>query len=340
MFQSATLKLTGWYLLFLMVISILFSVTVYDLSSHEISAGFIRVQSNLLGGNPTPSPSTAPMFRRGDFRGEASQASSNILIDLLYVNAIILVGGGFGSYALARRTIRPIEEAHEAQSRFTSDASHELRTPLAAMKTEIEVALRDKNATTTDLRETLDSNLEEVEKLARLSEMLLNLSRLEHDKLSREKIDLYKLTVSVISMFNQPASRIAITAHQHPKVMANEPAITELISILVDNALKYSPKKSLVSIRISSNPRQVIFEITNTGPGIGPKVLPYIFDRFFRADSSRTGNEKKGYGLGLALASKIVSLHHGELTATSAIDHATTFVVSLPIIRQTQAKNQ
>lgn len=89
--------------------------------------------------------------------------------------------------------------------------------------------------------------------------------------------------------------------------------------ILVDNALKYSPSDSLVTIKLSKRNNKACFEITNTGEGISPDDLPHIFDRFYRADGSRTGGKKSGYGLGLALAKKIVEIHNGDLYASSAI---------------------
>lgn len=335
MFHSATLKLTGWYLLILMVISILFSVVVFNLSSHEIDIRLQRFQINLLH-DPTLNNDESSNTMRN---GETQTAENNILIGLFYANLVILIGGGFGSYALARRTLRPIEEAHDAQSRFTSDASHELRTPLAAMKAELEVVIRDPKASKDDLREILVSNLEEVEKLSRLSEMLLNLSRLEHDKLEQGPVNLYKLTADAIARFNVSSKRISIVAHTHNIiVVGNDIAIFELISILIDNALKYSPSSSLVTVHLLTTGRQGSFEITNTGPGIKEDLLPHIFDRFYRADSSRSG--KKGYGLGLALAKRIVEIHKGELTATSAQNHSTTFRFALTIFKSTQTNNQ
>lgn len=329
MFQSATLKLTGWYLLILMVLSLIFSIAIYNIASHEINVRLEHLQVSLLD-----LPGRAPMMNNSFRNGESQEASSNLSVGLFYANLFILIVGGIGSYILAKRTLRPIKEVHEAQSRFTSDASHELRTPLAAMKTELEVVLRDKSATQDDMKEVLVSNLEEVEKLTYLSEMLLNLSRLEHDKLDNGPVDLYKLTKDILRHLNLPQDRIALSAHKHYTVEANPAAIRELILILIDNALKYSPDKSLVMIALSSSNRFVSFEITNTGDGIDPAKLPHIFDRFYRADSSRTSNHKKGYGLGLALAKKIVELHNGELTASSAPKQATTFTVQLPISKK------
>ncbi len=333
MFQSATLKLTGWYLLILMVISILFSVAIYQTTSHEVDVRLTKLQSNLrITGGMAPDPNN--LFRTT----ELGEASSHIVIELIYANVIILVSGGVISFLLARRTLRPIEEAHDAQTRFTSDASHELRTPLAAMKTELEVALRDKDSTKQDLEKILYSNLEEVDKLTGLSEMLLNLSRLDHDKLERTAVDIQDITREVIDLYDEPGGRVVVKTSSHPLVEGNETALTELVSVLIDNALKYSPSGSPVNVTISSSNKQLAFTVKNTGPGIDAEILPHIFDRFYRADNSRTKQDNKGYGLGLSLAKKIVELHNGELSVTSTPGKSTIFKVMLPTIQKSPSK--
>ena len=345
MFQSATLKLTGWYLLILMTISLVFSVVIYNISANEIDNRLEQLQERFERASPLP-PGTVYTFPRNprytEFRDDQnSRAHGNLLFSLIQVNVLILIIGGVGSYVLARRALRDIEEAHEAQSRFTSDASHELRTPLAVMKTELEVALKDKAISKAELREILESNLEEVNKLSRLSQMLLQLSKAEYAEIEKEKLDFVKIVDDVVKRQNQPKNRIDITTTQTvPAVNGNLASIEELTMILVDNALKYSPDNSLVTIKLSKRNNKACFEITNTGEGISPDDLPHIFDRFYRADGSRTGGKKSGYGLGLALAKKIVEIHNGDLFASSAINHATTFTVLLPPFRQTQAKTQ
>ncbi len=330
MFHSATLKLTGWYLLILMLISIVFSVVIFNITAHEVGTRLEHLETSLQRtpgfiGGPPPTNTARTI--------ETRDASTTIGLELIYANVCILILGGLGSYFLARRTLRPIEQAHEAQSRFTSDASHELRTPLAVMKTELEVALRDPNSSVDELRDILTSNLEEVEKLSQLSEMLLSLSRLDHDNLELQPTDIVETTREAMARFSLPADRIQLKAPTRLAVMANQPALRELVCILLDNALKYSPADSLVSIVLTKQTPYARFEITNTGPGIAPEKLPYIFDRFYRADSSRTSGEQKGYGLGLALAKKIVELHNGELSVTSEIGHRTSFTVLLPLSR-------
>jgi len=326
MFKSATFKLTAWYAAIITAISLLFSVLIYTIASTEVGSqldDYLQKTSNL----PYISNQRALEYIH-DLQIE--QAESNLLGALFVTNVVIWLAGGIGSYYLAKRTLKPIEEAHEAQSRFTSDASHELRTPLASMKVELEVALRDPDLTKEEMRELLSSNLEEVNKLTKLSQTLLQLSQLDHRAITREKVPLRKTAKTVVGRFKNN-SRIALgAANKIPHVYANELNVEELLTILLDNALKYSPPSSKVHVRFIRKRHMAGFEVENTGKGIPADILPHIFDRFYRADASRTSNTSKGYGLGLSLAKKIVELHEGELTVTSAANQATTFRVLLP----------
>ncbi len=341
MFQSATLKLTAWYLAILMTISITFSIVIYQLNFREVSSRLENLQHSLLDNSIYLFPDSTgnPRISYGPdspLSVQSRQASGQMTLSLIYINLVILVAGGLGSYFLARRTLRPIEESHEAQSRFTSDASHELRTPLAAMKAELEVSLRDPKLSQAESRELLESNLEEVNKLIRLSEMLLQLSRLDHDKLERVPVDIVPILNEKMKLYKNEIKRFDITSRKKAVANANEPAISELMGILIDNALKYSPKGSKITIRVFEKRGMIGFEIHNTGDPIPEEKLPKLFDRFFRADVSRTNSSENGYGLGLSIAKKIIDVHHGDLQVSSSED-GTTFTFYLPTIRNTQA---
>lgn len=332
MFHAATLRLTGWYLLILMSISVLFSFAIYNIATVEFRDKLNAIQSRYdergWGALDTPGQRLMDAFRDRQNR----TAMDNIGLSLVYVNIIVLIGGGALSYALARRTLRQIEEAHVAQSRFASDASHELRTPLAAMKSELEVALRDSKLSKSDMQEIMKSNLEEVDKLTTLSEMLLSLSRMDHAKITVQSVDIGNIASEVVQKYDKNLSRIKLQLPKQPVLVKGNPtSIEELLTILVDNALKYSPQKSKIDAKVALQGKKAMFEITNRGQGIPKEKLPYIFDRFYRADESRT---KGGSGLGLSLAKEIVAMHKGELTATSAHKSDTTFTVTLPVIRR------
>jgi len=337
MFESATLKLTGWYLLIIMVISLLFSVLIFQSSSSEISARLEQFGRRLPAGLSIQPDNEFESIREA----QAEQAAHNILTNLIYINCLVLAAGGVASYLMARRTLRPIQEAHEIELRFVSDASHELRTPLAVMKTELEVALKDSGLDAKDMKLLLESNLEEVNKLTKLSQTLLTLSKMDFGNLIHEEVPFQATVLSVIDRYDKDRTRIRVKQHGRPLVLdAHQPSIEELFTVLVDNALKYSPSDSTIDISLSKRSNKAEFRITNSGKGISEDDLPHIFDRFYRADNARTNRDTNSFGLGLSLAKTIVELHHGELSATSAPDKETTFVVLLPIFRKTQAKNQ
>lgn len=341
MFQSATLKLTAWYLAILLTISLTFSVVIYQLNYHEISYRLENLQYSLTGNSTYPfvNSTNKTQLNYGPdspLSVQANQAAGQMILSLFYINIVILVAGGLGSYFLARRTLRPIEEAHEAQSRFTSDASHELRTPLAAMKAELEVNLRDTHLSESESRELLKSTLEEVNKLIDLTQMLLQLSRMDFDKLERKPVDIVQLLNKKQEMYKNTSERFNITTVKKAVANANEPAISDLVGILIDNALKYSPKGSKIDIRVFTKRLMVGFEIHNTGALIPENQLSKIFDRFYRLDASRTNGSKNGYGLGLSIAKKITEIHRGDLHVTSN-EEGTTFTFYLPIIINSKA---
>lgn len=336
MFASATLKLTVWYLVILTVICLIFSFIIYELSTSEISSRLQDLQIRVEGSSRTltlPGPVTLNEIRVNQTR----EAKASIFIGLVYMNLAVVGVGGIGSYLLARRTLKPIEEAHESQSRFTSDASHELRTPLAVMKSEIQVAMRDPNIKTADYREVLESNLEEVDKLTQLSQALLQLSRVEYDTIERsDRIDIAKTIKKAARGLDVPKNRMSYVLPERPVVIdGNEPMIVDLLRILLDNAVKYSPPGTPIVFELSSDGRNCRMVMTNQGDGIDSKHLSKIFDRFYRVDTSRTSaSAVSGYGLGLSLAKKIVSLHDGTISAKSTPGKSTSLKVVLPHVRK------
>lgn len=335
MFTSATLKLTAWYLIILVAICLIFSFIIFELSTSEISSRLERLQIRVEGSERTvtlPGPLTLTDVRVN----QTEQARASIFVGLVYMNLAVVSLGGIGSFVLARRTLRPIEEAHEAQSRFTSDASHELRTPLAVMKSEIQVALRDKSMKGTDYRELMSSTLEEVDKLTQLSHSLLQLSRLDYGEVPRtDRVDLIKTIKQSATSLKIPNGRLGYDIPSQPIFIdGDQTTIGDLMSILLDNAVKYSPTDSVIEVKVSSNGRHCKMSITNQGDGIDKADIPRVFDRFYRGEKSRSSIKTPGYGLGLPLAKRIVQLHDGAISVTSAAGKQTVFTVQLPQVRK------
>jgi len=335
MFQSATIKLTAWYLALIMGISLAFSVVLYNSSVETLNAAYdhqraaIRQQfMNVFG--VTPNRFEADQLREN----EMSAGQQRLLANLTLANLGVLIAGGAGSFYMARRTLRPIERTLESQVRFTADASHELRTPLTAMQTEIEVSLRDKGLTVKEARELLESNLEEVMKLQDLSNGLLALANQDKEHFDTQSIPVGPAVKEAISRTSKAAQQKKITidnAVTDVMVMGSKDGLTQLFAILLDNAIKYSPESSTIMLASNSKGGNAHISVTDQGYGIAPDDLPHIFDRLYRADSSRTKGNVSGYGLGLSIAKKIVELHKGAIDVTSKVGHGSTFTVRVPL---------
>lgn len=326
-FTSATLKLTGWYLLILMVISLLFSTILYGISSNELRRSLRSGGQGPMGGIFMDTE-LARQFREDRYY----EGVSRLLGNLIVLNVATLVAGGGISYLMARRTLRPIQESMDAQSRFTSDASHELRTPLTVMQTEIEVGLRDPAATKKDYQKLLQSNLDEIDRLRELSDRLLLLAS-ERD-LPLNKILLDQVAIEAINHVVKAAQHKHITVTNEVKpaeVLASLEALSDVMTILLDNALKYSPEKTTVTMTSDIHGKSVDLRVSDQGPGIPDKDLPYIFDRFYRADMSRSRQHVEGHGLGLSIAQRIVKQHNGQLFVESRVGSGTTFTIRLPL---------
>lgn len=329
MLRSAVLRLTVSYLSIIMILSVSFSVVLYSISSSELDRGFRHQNPYFRRMTPPPGLPDFTQFREQ----QLEQGQTDLRTDLIAFNLAVLLLGGAASYALARRTLQPIEEAMEAQSRFTADASHQLRTPLTAMQTEIEVALRDRSLTKQDARQLLESNLEEVGKLRALADGLLRLASMDVGDLPKEPVWLDKAMEEAARRVTAAAKgkRITIVNKVEQTAVAGDSAsIAELIVILLDNAIKYSHTGSSVTVATTTHAKQIQLSVSDTGHGIKAIELPHIFDRFYRADPARSKERVAGYGLGLSIARQIAMLHHGSIEVDSTPGHGSTFTVRLP----------
>lgn len=212
--------------------------------------------------------------------------------------------------------------AFERNKRFAADAAHELRTPLAALKTHLQVALIAD--TEEDRKKALHKVIESVDRSSHVVAQLLTLSRLgEEEALTDVKpVDLYKLAVEIIAYLAPHALEknveieLASEPEDEPTVMGNDTAIGILIRNVVDNAIRYTPPQGEVKIAIINMPNEVIFRVTDTGPGIPVELRERVFERFYRI----LGTKASGSGLGLAIVSQITALHHAEIRLATPLN--------------------
>lgn len=328
MFRSALAKLTLAYLLIIMVLSLGFSIAIYQLSSNEINRGFRNESAYIMGplsGGP------GGFFELRQREVNASQA--RLRLNLLLLNLLTLGVGGGASHYLAKRTLRPIERAMEAQSRFTADASHELRTPLTAIQTENEVALRNSNLSIGDARSQLQSNLEEVAKLRALSEGLLRLARRDGDDLEMAPVAVNQLVADAVERVASQLERADMELRDDTtdiKVQGDRTSLVELLVILLENAVKYSKAGTTIEFSNQRHGSSIYIGIKDHGVGIRAEDAPHVFERFYRADHARGKSDAGGYGLGLSIAEQIVRAHGGRIDMESVLGSGTTFTVVLP----------
>ena len=333
MFKKARLRLTGWYLLIIMVISISFSAFIYRSVSMEFQRRLGVIETRLHQRGMRMSP---PDNQTLNFIEDIKEAQKQVFFTLVYTNGVILIISGIAGYFLAGKTLKPIEDAMEDQKRFISDASHELKTPLTAMQTSTEVTLRDKNLKLKDAKHTLKGNLDDIDDLKLLTNNLLELTSYQQNgsNLLFEEVDLkdlVKKTVKKITPLADKKKVKIVTKTEKVAINANKESIKRLISILVDNAIKYTPKNGKISVFVTRKSRYAYVKVKDTGVGIPKKDLPCIFDRFYRSDKSRSKKGSGGYGLGLSIAKRIVDIHKGTIKVDSSPKKGSTFTVKLPI---------
>src|SRR5215813_3682917 len=226
-----------------------------------------------------------------------------------------------------------LERSFEQLRRFTADASHELRTPLTAMRSVGEVGLRQHREGVA-YREIIGSMLEETDRLGRLVEGLLTLSRADGGNvpLKRETVDLAELARDVALHLGV----LAEEKHQSLRVEASGPVATSVDRLvvrqalinLVDNAIKYSPEGGRVRIVVRNGGPGPTIEVVDSGPGVPPEHRDRVFDRFYRIDKARS-RDLGGAGLGLSIARWAVEAHGGRIDLESAEGRGATFRITL-----------
>lgn len=315
-----------------MVISIFFSVIIYTLATHEFDRGYGR-RSELIINAPPDLPNYFKRQLLDNAETLINEARTKVAFTLILTNFGVLIVGGWVSYLLARKSLVPIEEAHANLERFTADASHELRTPLSAMKSEIEVALMQPKINSSEAKQLLQSNLEEIDILTKLSDNLLKLARIDNQTLETKKQLVQPVIQSAVDRLLPLAEKknILINNKSNQKLLANfeNNNLSEILVILLDNAIKYSPNKSTITITSSTNNKNPEITIKDQGIGIKKADLGHIFNRFYQVDTARSSQAQKGHGLGLSIAKQLALKMGGDIKASSTLGKGSSFTVKL-----------
>lgn len=225
-----------------------------------------------------------------------------------------------------------LESSIKKERQFASDASHELRTPIAVINAQVEQALSFRRKVN-EYREALKTVGNEGRKMNHIISQLIMIYRSEEGqyKFNFEVIELNEIMSDIVEEFKTIADlkEIKIDFMPADKIMvkADQTLITRLFINLMENAMKYTGENGKITINIGQDKQNAIVKIEDTGIGIPEKDIPYIFDRFYQAESSRSGS---GSGLGLSIVKWIVNIHKGSIDLKSDINEGTTFIIKLP----------
>lgn len=234
------------------------------------------------------------------------------------------------SHALNQMLAR-LEQGFNQLSRFSEDLAHEMRTPLSNLMGQTQHALRYSRSLE-DYQEVLASNQEEYERLSRMIDNMLFLARSEQPQASihREHVDARALTEQLLDYFEGVAyeKQLSLDNLVQGQCVADPALLRRALANLIANALRYADNNSTVTVSSHSHDSQWVLSVHNSGPTIAEHHIPYLFDRFYRCDTSRNQPDDSG-GLGLAIVRSIMQLHHGQVSVSSN-ETGTTFSLLFP----------
>ena len=301
-----------------------------------VGAGILALVVSLIIGIIAARSLTVPISR---LRGVASRLAQGDLDERATASGVLEVDELAAQFnVMADRlagTLRMLEADRDRLREFVADVSHELRTPIAALKVYTELQI-DGQVDEATRAEFLERSTEQIGRLEWLSTNLLDLSRIDAGifPLDMREGDLREPVQVVVQAMSEVAVGRGIGLESfvpaEPVVMRfDRERIVQLLTNLIGNALKFTPRAGGVSVHLSTGPKEATIEVRDSGPGIPPDELPRIFDRFYRG--TNTGEARaSGSGLGLAIVRSIVDMHDGEIDVTSVVGEGTVFRVTLP----------
>jgi two-component system, OmpR family, manganese sensing sensor histidine kinase len=251
-----------------------------------------------------------------------------------------LILSSIGGVWLTQQAMKPIEESFDRLKQFTADAAHELRSPLMAIQSNAEVSLKYPEGMRPDDAESLQAITSATAQMVRLTEDLLLLARADAAAEDRtainEKVNLVEILNNLGQLYSATAASQQITLIVEPSprpiyVSGNADQLTRLLTNLMVNAVQHTPAGGVVTVKTIVNQKNIQIYVIDTGVGIAPEHLERLFDRFWRADQSRTYRQE-GLGLGLSIVQAIVQNHGGSITVTSKLHKGSCFTVKLPMI--------
>lgn len=277
---------------------------------------------------------------------EETAVIKTLLLILIVLSIIFIAASALLGYWMAGRAMVPISNAFKRQKEFTADASHELRTPLSIMQSSLEVIEAEDRENLSSFSVTvLDDLKDEVKRMSHLVNDLLFLARsdLGKEQIKKEWFSLTTVIERLQRKFQYEAEKVGVhlsTALENEiQAFGDEEKITQLLFILVDNAIKYNVPDGTVQVSAVKENNQIRIDVADTGVGIPYEHQKRIFDRFYRVDQARS-REQGSSGIGLSIANWIVQVHKGRLEVNSVEGKGTTFSIYLPLPKEKENKNQ
>jgi two-component system heavy metal sensor histidine kinase CusS len=227
--------------------------------------------------------------------------------------------------------LKRLDDSFSRLSQFSADLAHELRTPIANVMGEAQVALT-RERTAAEYREIIESTIGECERLSRIVDNLLFVARVDaaREPVARKRFDARTAVEKITAFYETIAEerRVIISCTGEGQIYADPDLFERAMGNLLDNALRFTPENGSIQIALSEHDSDFEIAVSDTGCGIAPEHLPRVFDRFYRAESSRGSD---GAGLGLALVKSIVDLHGGSATIASQVGGGTTVKLTFPV---------
>lgn len=322
-FKGAVIRLTAYYTLGVSLILFAFSVLVYGIFSLEI-------QQDVTVRDLDETVSIV------EIRDEPLQheITENLFDILLFSDAVLLLLMAFVSYILARKTLAPLALSYKRQKQFVADAAHELRTPLSVLKAGGEVVL-EHHRPEEEYKRFIEESQEEINRLIALSNDLLFLAQNSETAVGIfETISLSdicrKQYIHIEPYAKQRGIQVRESIQEDVFVKGNYHDLSRLVMNLLKNAIDYNKSDGKVTLSLGKAHTFAVLTIEDTGIGIAEKDLPYIFERFFKVDASRTLKGTAGSGLGLSIVKEITYLHGGAIEVRSVHGQGTTFELKFP----------
>lgn len=326
-FDRARLKLTLLYLAISGCIVIIFSVAAMNAQRYAVD--------RVLGMLQTRAEANERVLVATLLGKRLEQFDIAFKERLIALNIALLLGAGVASYILSGLSLGSIRENVESQEEFAADASHELRTPLTTISMEIVALQKTHKNLPKPVKETLQSIQQEVRRMQEIVNGLLNLVRNDRDRAAvRTVVDANQVVTESVKQMHAVAQAkkvsVVVSLSEKPVSIYIAPdQIKQLSLILLDNAIKYTPRGGTVNFTTELKKRTVIITVEDTGVGIPEADLPHIFDRFYRVQRLDRG-AVRGAGLGLTIAHKLVENARGSIQVASTMGVGTRVTMRFP----------